>query len=119
MKKYITIALMAVSCLAVAKGSSHPKAGEMMVDSGVDFAKTPRVLHFNWLNNDISTEGQILVCARSNPITSWKDEGKCGKDGKNAWMLAETSLPGWVMKRYEYRLVGSSGARELILYFGK
>lgn len=118
MKNRIILLLTAL-CIA---GSVHAKgssgSAEDQQQSQVSFEQLPRVLIFDATSNDLSAQGEILVCPRT-VVTDWSFRGKCELNGVNVWQRAETALPGWVLKRYEYRLAGSGGYRTLFLYFGK
>lgn len=117
MKKLIAIVLLAaVSTIALAGGSSQ-SASNVESQSSVDFSTYPRTLTFGTERNAITVDGQIQVC-KQPAVTDW-NKGTCKIGETNAWSLAEEALPGWVLKRYEYRMVGSGGYRHLILYFSK
>jgi hypothetical protein len=118
MKKYIAIALMAVSCLATAKGSSA-SASESS-GSVMSFADVPRVMIFEGSRNAIGLDGQLLVCLPEFKSTVVSNEYACvDANGRNAWSVAENALRGYKLQAYEYRFVGAGGNRNLILYFGK
>ena len=113
------ILLLAALCIA---GSVHAKgsteSAEDQQQSQVSFEQLPRVLIFTQRSNDVTAQGEIVICPREIEV-NWRKPGICERNGLNAWQLAETALPGWVLKRYEYRFTGSSGYHTLILYFGK
>ena len=113
------ILLLSAMCIAAgaqAKGSSG--SAEDQQQTQVSFEQTPRVLIFIQRSNDVTAQGEIVICPREIE-DNWRKPGICERNGVNAWQRAETALPGWVLKRYEYRLSGEAGYRTLILYFGK
>lgn len=105
MKKYIAIALMAVSCFANAKG--NPSESSSPSGSVISYAATPRSLTFTYIRNETDANGRILVCLL--PFKAdWNRPGECvDAYGRNAWSLAENALPGFNLVSYEYRIWGS------------
>lgn len=114
MKKLITLAIVALAASAFAKGS---QSDSQELSTQVDFKTYPRVLLFGPERNAITAEGEMLVCP-TNATATWTNKNVCSDaNGKNAWIRAENALPGYVLKKYEYRLVGPGGYPNLILYF--
>ena len=114
MKKFV-VALAAgmLSVAAVAKGGNESTTGS----SVIRYAELPRVLLFPELRNTVDASGRLLVCL-SQYKAEWANYGKCvDANGQNAWSLAENALQGFRLNSYEYRYAGSSGQRNLILYF--
>jgi hypothetical protein len=117
MKKLIALALGVLMASATFAGTSPQASADESTQASADFAKYPRVLTFDSSRNAMTPDGVLLVCplpAEAN----WR-ENTCTINTKNAWVTAENALPGWVLKRYDIRMVGSGGYRHLILYFSK
>lgn len=118
MKKFIAIAaLLVILPVSAFAGTSAQTSGDDFTTSSVNFDKYPRVLTFGEARNASAADGTLLVCPQTAEA-NWR-ETTCTGNGKNAWVSAESILPGWVLKRYEFRFTGSGGYRHLILYFSK
>jgi hypothetical protein len=119
MNHLLALALLTATS-AFAHGSSHPPQSDSTSPSSmVSFDTAPRVMVFGPLQNDTAADGQILICPRTSFVT-WRDEGKCltKEGGVNDWRALPTlTIPGFKIKGYEYRFVGSGGARMLVVYF--
>ena len=104
--------------LTLAAGAAMAKGGnESGPASVISYTDLPRTLVFNETRNSIDAAGRLLVCLPQHKA-NWTDVGKClDANGQNAWSLAENALPGWRLGSYEIRFSGSSGQRNLLLYF--
>lgn len=117
--KKLLIALSMIPAFAFAKGSSHPPQSDTQVSpSIIEFKYAQRVLHFSPTMNSIAADGTILVCQYPNK-GNW--DGECLNDKKqNAWVSIDSiQIPGYEKVAFEYRMVGSSGYRNLLIYFSK
>lgn len=114
MKKFVVaLAAGVLSVAAVAKGGNESTTGS----SVIRYTELPRVLLFPEIRNTVDANGRLLVCL-SQHKAEWANYGKCvDANGQNAWSLAENALQGFRLNSYEYRFAGSSGQRNLILYF--
>jgi hypothetical protein len=119
MKHLLALALLSATS-AFAHGSSHPPQSDSTSPTGmVSFDGAPRTATYNYDRNETSVDGQILVCPRGS-FTDWRAAGDCltKAGGVNDWRLLTTMVPtGFKIKGYEYRFVGSSGSRILVVYF--
>ena len=103
---------------ALSGAASAPQAG---TDGGsmVSVSDFPRVLIFEPLRNNVTTDGQLVICPRHHEV-SWREPGKCPAEGPNAWMsIQDVRIAGHILSHYEIRMPGSGGSRNLILYFKK
>lgn len=114
MKHLIALSLLTAST-AFARGSSHPKAQGPEPISFIKFEDAPRIVMFDSRRNWYTADGILLIC----PFDAEADHKQnCTRGKADAWMPATSyNIPGHTMIGYQHIYTGSSGARQLHLYF--
>lgn len=115
MKPLIAAILMAVSLMAAAKGS--PGSADNGLPGGVvPIASAQRVMHFDEARNWGTAQGDVLVCPLDRSPHICRQDKAIGKLGN--WVpLNSVQVPGFEMVALQYVFAGTSGNRQLLVYF--
>jgi hypothetical protein len=105
-----------------AHGSSHPpQSGDVPGAGFVPIEQAQLVMHYGSERNWQTDTGEILICPWSAKARGYEMECVTkDKAEKNAWVyLSSIKVPGYEIAGVQYAFVGSSGAKQLLVYWRK